>query len=425
MPSPLIAAGLLAACLSLVGCSTTLPDVSPFAEATDEASVAVDDGFQAMGESYDLLTETLERAEAAARSSDAHGRFIADVPTRDEWLGVLSEEGIADPASLGVVYDALFMVAMNPREPDEKRETAATFLDTERLRETILSMDPAERERGVRNLVRFGADASELFSLSAERIRDRAAQHAAALDGFARYADRLEAIVDSAESESQRVEAYTNAVASLAGELGGVFPAAGAAAQGVGVIANAVADLARTFAERRALGALDDAVAAADPQIRRVASLIRDDIRMLAAEQASLRAAFIENFNVAHPEVQHLRALIDERRAQLIGDASSSNVLDTLDAIDRLNATVKSVEWLREIDEQRDEGARLIAESTELLNDAARVVGAWEREHASLAAAISDGRDVDPQRIVEAVSRVRETIDQVRAWRATLVQNGG
>jgi hypothetical protein len=256
---------------------------------------------------------------------------------------------------------------------------------------------------------------------TAERLTESWAARDAAMAGVVMYSDSLVSIVNAAHDRG-------NVIGELAEKLGGLAAAAGFAMPGSSVAAGVVTDAARfVWAQielARGARSLEEALAAAQPAVDRIAEKLGEDFRDL---DVALRAAvesqrgFLES-DPAYNISSGTRDALVERKLALLEELADRGVDGNPDLSDDDLARVARLDALMDAAAaqlvETDAAIAVMESRTRAVHDLVLVSGGaierWGVAHRDLANAVRMRRPISLDSLITAAAEVRELIKRVR-----------
>ena len=259
-----------------------------------------------------------------------------------------------------------------------------------------------------------GAIEGELREIRATGQADRFAREWSvrirAADALVAYSRSLAAIVAAGNEGAASARKVAESVTTLAGAAGVVLPAAPV----VGTVTDVAAFVYGQVASIRASSALAEAMQAAVPAVDQIANIMAKDL--LAAESILRAASEVAALDLAtryNTEISHYTLLVNERNAIYKSPALTRQQEERLLQLDRLIAATRV--WRDGMEaEERAIAARLRA-GRQLIGATRQGLQAWALAHRDLAAAVAEGRKVDPAALLAAVGEIRELVRRVQS----------
>jgi hypothetical protein len=231
-----------------------------------------------------------------------------------------------------------------------------------------------------------------------------------ATDALVAYARSLAAIVEAGNEGAASARRVADSVQKLAGAAGIALPAAPA----VGVAVDATAFIYGQIAAVRASSSLASAIETAGPAIDQIASAMAKDLQ--AADPIVRAANRIAGTNLTkefNEEMSHYAALQKARREIYRKPALTPQDEERLLQLDRLIGATRA--WRDRLEAEELATAERLRASRKLIASARQGLGAWALAHRDLAAAVADGRKIDPAALVSAAGEIRELVRRVQS----------
>ena len=231
-----------------------------------------------------------------------------------------------------------------------------------------------------------------------------------ATEALVEYARSLAAIVEAGNQGAASARRVADSVQKLAGAAGIALPAAPV----VGTVTDVAAFVYGQIASVRASSSLAAAIEAAGPAVDQIASTMAKDL--LAVEPIVRAANEIAAVNLAdkfNDETSHYLSLVRERRAIYKRPTRTPQDEERLLQIDRLIAATRS--WRDRLDAEELAVAERLRASRKLIAAARQGLAAWALAHRDLAAAVADGRKIDPAALLSATVEIRELVKRVQS----------
>lgn len=259
-----------------------------------------------------------------------------------------------------------------------------------------------------------GAIEGELREIKATAEADKFAREwnvrVQATEALVEYARSLAAIVEAGNQGAASARRVADSVQKLAGAAGIALPAAPV----VGTVTDVAAFVYGQIASVRASSSLAAAIEAAGPAVDQIASTMAKDL--LAVEPIVRAANEIAAVNLAdkfNDETSHYLSLVRERRAIYKRPTRTPQDEERLLQIDRLIAATRS--WRDRLDAEELAVAERLRASRKLIAAARQGLAAWALAHRDLAAAVADGRKIDPAALLSATVEIRELVKRVQS----------
>lgn len=258
-----------------------------------------------------------------------------------------------------------------------------------------------------------GAIEGELREIRATAQADKFAaewnvrNHAA--EALVAYARSLAAIVAAGNEGAASARKVADSVQKLAGVAGIALPAAPV----VGTATDIAAFVYGQVASIRAASSLATAMETAGPAIDQIVNAMAKDLQ--AADSIVRAANEIAALNLAekfNTETAHYNALVAERRT-LYQRTLTRQDEERLLQLDRLIGATRS--WRDGLEAQEQAIAERLRASRQLIGATRQGLAAWALAHRDLAAAVAEGRKVDPAALVAAVTEIRELVRRVQS----------
>jgi hypothetical protein len=243
----------------------------------------------------------------------------------------------------------------------------------------------------------------------------------AAMAAVVSYSDSLVSIVNAAHDKGE-------AVGKLAEKLGGLATAAGLPLPGASAALGVVTDAAKfVWAQielARGAASLEEALAAAQPAIDRIADKLGDDFKDLdvalraavEGQRGAIEADPTYNIGVGTRDtIVESKLHLLERLAQRAGNDRDGLTDDDIAALGRIDALAESTSAVLEDPEKRlDELGTRAGATTDLLHASADAVQRWSIAHRDLVNAVANRRGVDVDSLTSAAVEIRDLVKRVR-----------
>ena len=231
-----------------------------------------------------------------------------------------------------------------------------------------------------------------------------------AADALVAYSRSLAAIVAAGNEGAASARKVAESVQTLAGAAGVVLPAAPV----VGTVTDVAAFVYGQVASIRASSALAEAMQAAVPAVDQIANIMAKDL--LAAESILRAASEVAALNLTtrfNTESAHYKLLVDERTALYKSPALTRQQEERLLQLDRLIAATRT--WRDGLEAEERANAERLRAGRQLIGATRQGLQAWALAHRDLAAAVAEGRKVDPAALLAAVGEIRELVKRVQS----------
>lgn len=255
----------------------------------------------------------------------------------------------------------------------------------------------------------------------AKKLSESWAARDAAMAAVVSYSDSLVSIVNAAHDKGE-------AVGTLATKLGGLATAAGlplpGASAAMGIVTDAAKFVWTQIELARGAASLEEALAAAQPAVDRIAQKLRDDFQDLdvalraavESQRGALEGEPTYNVSVGTRDTiaEHKLALV-QALAERAGPSGTALTDDDIAALERIDALASSNAAMLSPTEERlaelDTRARTIAD---LLSASSGAIERWSVAHRDLVSAVKARRSVDVDSLSSAAVEIRDLIKRVR-----------
>jgi hypothetical protein len=232
-----------------------------------------------------------------------------------------------------------------------------------------------------------------------------------AADALVAYSRSLAGIVSAGNDGAASARKVADSVQTLAGAAGIALPAAPV----VGTVTDVAAFVYGQIASIRATSALAEAMQAAGPAVDQIATVMAKDLQ---AADSIVRAAneiaaqnLTDRFN---DQTSHYAALVRERNALYKNSAPLTRQdEERLLQLDRLIAATRS--WRDGQQAEEKAIAERLRATRKLIGATQQGLAAWALAHRDLAAAVAEGRKVDPAALLASIGEIRELVKRVQS----------